>query len=584
MTLRTLGDELILHILLALAILGVTVICGLPLVRSAGTRSLTRIALSFALGYVLLSTAGIAGALVGIDPIVPQVCTALAGAFLCARLYVHHRSEAHGPGSLDLDRDDWIVLCAGALYLIIVILFFDRLVMWMGGDAVAHAEMVRMLLEGQTLPVGLPRLESYWEYYPKGFHYYAYLWAKAFPILDVIQTVPVVITVVTPLLLYSLVREMKQDAASAYTFVLACLAFPAHYSYLIWGGYPSAAAEMLLVAAVLAAVVKRWALLVLLPGILLSHARLLALAIGVLFCWGLTEWLRRHLTARHQIVIFGGLVVLVAAYLSIHRPEYLVSVFSDRGLASEFVARWYPALLALFGGAIAFVRRGKLDRLALAWAGAVILIVLLADSGPLRFIGTADRLLLVLYLPLAILAALALCRMDGGDIRMKTAFLLVLIAIGAASMGIVLYSYAGAWGLPQEDYDAIVWLSGQKNLSDAVCINLDETGAWVYPLTGIRVANPRMGPGVSPFDRNLTQKIIADPGSLDVTGALGSFGQPRYLIYISSVSVSRPGYVPPFAEYNQIYPVVNMNFSEDSYDLIYQNGTYIFGFPKGAFF
>ncbi len=482
-----------------------TTICGLPLVWCAGTRSLTRIVLSFALGYVLLSTAGIAGALVGIDPIVPQVCTALAGAFLCARLYVRHRSEVHGLGSLDLDRDDWIVLCAGALYLIIGILFFDRLGQWMGGDAVAHAEMVRMLLEGQTLPVGLPRLESYWEYYPKGFHYYAYLWAKAFPILDVIQTVPVVITAVTPLLLYSLVREMRQDAASAYAFVLACLAFPAHYSYLIWGGYPSAAAEMLLVAAVLAAVARRWALLVLLPGILLSHARLLALAIGVFFCWELAERLRRHLTALHLSVIFGGFVALAAAYLSVHRPEYFVSVFSDRGLASEFVARWYPALLALFGGAIAFVRREKLDRLALAWAGGVILVVLLADSGALRFVGTADRLLLVLYLPLSLLAALALCRMDGGDTRMKAAFLLVLIAIGSASMCIVLYSYAGAWGLPQDDYDAIMWLSGQ-NLSDAICINLDETGAWVYPLTGIRVANPRMGPGASPFDRNLTRE------------------------------------------------------------------------------
>jgi hypothetical protein len=87
MTLSIPSDELILYILLVLAILGVTVICGLPLVRSAGTRTLTRIALSFALGYVLLSTAGIAGALVEIDPIVPQVCTALAGAFLCARLY-----------------------------------------------------------------------------------------------------------------------------------------------------------------------------------------------------------------------------------------------------------------------------------------------------------------------------------------------------------------------------------------------------------------------------------------------------------------------------------------------------------------
>jgi hypothetical protein len=576
------GDELILHILLALAVLGVTTICGLPFVWRAGTRALTKIALSFAFGYVLLSTAGIAGTLLGIDPIVPQVCTALAGAILCAGLYVRHRSEAQGPGSLDLDRDDWIVLCAGALYLIIGILFFDRLVMWMGGDAVAHAEMVRMLLEGQTLPVGLPGLESYWEYYPKGFHYYAYLWTKAFPILDVIQTVPVVITAVTPLLLYSLVREMRQDAASPYAFVLACFVFPAHYSYLIWGGYPSAAAEMLLVSAVLAVVVKSRILPVLLLGIFFAHARLLALALGMLLGWGLVERLRRHLTAPHLPVILAGLVALVAAFLFIHRPEYLGSVFSDRGLASDFVARWYPALLALFGAAIAIVRRDELDRLALAWAGGVILVVLLADSGPLRFVGTADRLLLVLYLPLSLLAALALCRMDGGDERMKAAFLLVLIAIGSASMCTVLYSYAGAWGLPQDDYDAIMWLSGQ-NLSDAICINLDETGAWVYPLTGIRVANPRMGPGVPPFDRSLIPKIIADPNSLEVTRALGSFGQPRYLIYISSVSVSRPGYVPPFAEYNQIYPAVNMSFSDNSYDLIYHNGTYIFGFPKGAF-
>jgi hypothetical protein len=81
----------------------------------------------------------------------------------------------------------------------------------------------------------------------------------------------------------------------------------------------------------------------------------------------------------------------------------------------------------------------------------------------------------------------------------------------------------------------------------------------------------------------LIPKIIADPGSLDVTGALGSFGQTRYLIYISSVSISRPGYVPPFAEYSQVYPVVNMSYPEDSYDLIYHRGTHVFGFPKGAF-
>jgi len=29
--------------------------------------------------------------------------------------------------------------------------------------------------------------------------------------------------------------------------------------------------------------------------------------------------------------------------------------------------------------------------------------------------------------------------------------------------------------------------------------------------------------------------------------------------------------------------VVNMSYPEDSYDLIYQKGAYVFGFPKGAF-
>lgn len=565
------GDELILDILLALAVLVVTTICGLPLAWSAGTRAITRIALSFALGYALLSTAGIAGGQVGIDPIVLQAGALLVGTVMCARRCIRHRSEAPGPGSFD--RNDWIVLGAGALYLITGILFFDRLIMWMGGDAVAHAEMVRILVDGQTLPVGLPRIGGYWEYYPKGFHYYSYLWARGLPVLNLIQTVPIVISAVTPILLYSIVREMRQDAAAAYAFILACFVFPAHYSYLIWGGYPTVAAEMLLVSAVLAVVVRSRTLPVLLLGILLSHERLLALALGILLSWGLAERLRRHLTALHLSVILAGLVALVAAFLFIHRPEYLVSVFSDRGLASDFVARWYPALLALFGAVIAIVRREELDRLALAWAGAVILIMLLADAGPLRFIGTADRILLVLYLPLSIIGAAALSRMERGDTKMKASFLLVLIVMGSASMGVVLYSYAGAWGLPQGDYDAIMWLSDQ-NLSDAVCINLDETGAWIYPMTGIKAACPRVDS--IGFSYALAEGIARDPGDAAILDELRRIGHQNILIYLSSVSITRPGYVPPFAEYLRKYPNVNLSFPEASYKLLYDRGARIY--------
>jgi len=564
---------MISDLLLALVVYIVTVLSGMPFALSAERRTLTRIAFSFALGYVLLSLAGILGALLGIDPILPQMLAVLAGVLLCSRLYLLHRAELHDAISLDFDRTDWIVLGSWALYLVMGIFFFDRLIMWMAGDAVAHAEMLRMLIDGHTLPVKLPLLGNYWEYYPKGFHYYAYLWAKAFPLIDVIQTLPVLITAATPLILYSVVREMKQEAASAYAFLLATFAFSTHYSYLIWGGYPSAAAEMLLVAAVLAAVLKNRLLFIALAlGVLLSHPRILALGMGILLAYCLTEWLRRHLTLRHLSILGGGLLVLAAGWLWMHRPEYLLSVFSNQDLASQFVARWYPAFLAVFGAAIAMVRQERLDRMALAWTGSMILMVLLADSGSLSFLGTADRLLLPLYLPLSLLAALALCRMAGEDARIRATFLLILISIGVASTSLVLYSYAGPWGLPEQDYDAMIWLS-QQNLSDPVCINLDQTGAWVYPLTGIRTSCPRVAP--TGFSCELSSRIGWDPGDRAAIDELKSIGHENALIYVSSVSILRPGHIPPFAGHDA-FPLLNLSFSQADYELLYDDGARIY--------
>jgi hypothetical protein len=182
-------------------------------------------------------------------------------------------------------------------------------------------------------------------------------------------------------------------------------------------------------------------------------------------------------------------------------------------------------------------------------------------------------MLLVLYLPLSILAALAMCRMDGGNISMKGAFLMTLIVTGSASMGVVLYSYAGAWGLPQEDYDAIMWLSGQ-NLSDAVCINLDETGAWVYPFTGIMVAKPRVIP--TGFSYGLPERIAKDPGDSTVLEELKGIGHQNTMIYVSSISITRPGHIPPFAEYNSVYPEVNLSFPDANYELLYDKGARIY--------
>jgi hypothetical protein len=573
--------DLILEALLIFVVLGITTLCAAPIVffMAPGARWLSRLVLSFALGFALITLAGIFSGLLGINPMILQGSMVLAG----VGLFLRTRKKIAGCGEGRLDHEDWMALAIGSLYLFACLAFFDRIIMWMGADPVAHATIIRMLLDGQTVPISIPPLGSYWEYYPKGFHFYAHLWARAFPILDVMRTIPVLITAITPMLLYSLAREMGAKREAVYAFILACFVFPAHYSYLIWGGYPTAAAEMLLVAALLAALVEKRLLPVLLLGLLFTHARLLVLACAVLLAWLAASRLSHrlpHILA--GLAVLSALIMIAGFAPPAHSPEFLIMVFTNQNLASEYAARWYPAFLSLFGAVIAFFRRDELDRLALAWSGAVLTMVLLADIGLIRFVGTADRLLLGLYLPLSLLAACALSGMDGAGPRIRAGFMMILLLAGAAGMDAVFSSYAGSWALPQEDFQAVTWL-GEQNFSDALCINLDETGEWVYPLTGIRVKNPRLGPGDAPYDRDLAQKIIADPGSPATIEALRSTGYARSLIYISNVSLSRPGYTPPFAERQGSYPEVNLSFPEESYDLIYNRGARIFGFPRGAF-
>ncbi len=581
---------MILDIALALTALGATLFAGMPLVFRLCERGmwLSKMVLSFVVGFVLLSLIGVLATLLDLASFIFifQTGMILAG----VALSVYYRDRILGQGGPDdgvpqdrddhLDRDDRLVLAMAALYLLIGLFYFDRIIMWMGGDAVAHASIIRMLLEGEPVPISVYPFGSYWEYYPKAFHLYSFYWAKAFPILNVIQTIPVLLSTMTPLLLYSIVREMGKRNEAVYAFVLACFVFSAHYSYLIWAGYPTLAAEMLLVAGILAVLVDLRLLALILPGILFTHTREMVLAVGTLFSWGAATRLKRFL----PIILAGGAAITAALFLvsaEVHPPEFLLSVATSQKLASEYAARWYPAFLSLFGAVIALKRRDQLDRLALAWAVVTIAIVLLADTGPLDFVGTADRLMLVLYLPLGLLAAVGLSEMDGGSDRgVSASFALVLLLVGVAGMGAVFYSYAGSWELPQEDYDAIMWLSGQ-NLSDAAIINLDETGAWIYPMTGISVKVPR---GCSsPTDvhyYHIAQSISSDPNDEKVLDEIRQMLHGEVIVYVSSVSISRPGHVPPFVEFGRIYPKANLCFSQEKYELIYDRGAKIFRMKK----
>ena len=555
-----------MDVALALMALIITLVCGAPWIYRFCDRgsTLTKMVLSFVLGYVLLSLAGVLAVLLEVDPFILQTGMVLLGGALAVR----YRDRFIG----GLDGDDQLVLGMAALYLLMGLFIFDRIVMWMGGDAVAHASIIRMLLEGEKVPVSVYPFGSYWEYYPKAFHLYSFYWAAAFPVLNVIQTIPVLLSTITPLLLYSVVREMGRRSEAVYAFVLACFVFSAHYSYLIWGGYPSLAAEMVLVASLLAVLVDKRLLALFLPSILFTHTRLMVLAAGALAAWGAAT-----IRSRAIPYLLAGGVALAAALLlispAVHQPEFLVSVATSQKLASEYAARWYPAFLSLFGAAIALQSRDRFDRLALAWAGAVVAIVILADAGPLAFVGTADRLILLLYLPLSLLAALALSRMEGDDKRIRASFVLVLLLVGTAGMGAVFSSYAQSWGLPKEDYDAIVWLS-EQNLSDPIVINLDETGAWIYPITAID------GAGWMRSTSWVAKGILKDPNDEKALEEMRRMRHEEVIVYVSSVSISRPGHISPFAVFTK-YPDGNLGFSQENYELIYDDGARIFRVKKG---
>lgn len=578
--------SLILDLILAALVLFITAFSAAPIVFSAcpGARWLTKMSISFVMGFALIEMAAIACSILGIHSLWLQCGVVLAGLawFFCNWKKILSRK------AIVLDREDGAVLAIATLYLVVCLFFFDRIILWMGGDSLAHAEVIRMLLDGAVLPVSIPPFGSYWEYYPKGFHLFCYPWASVFPILNVVQTIPVLITTVTPVLLYSVARELSRKDEAIYVFILACVVFSAPYSNLIWAGYPTITAEMFLVAAMLSIIIDKRLLPVFLLGVLFSHARLLALSIAVLLFWLIGTRLSRclpDLRKREFALIAASAIVAVAMaclVLPIHRPEFLISIVSSHSTASEYAARWYPAFLSLFGAAIAFFRRDRMGLLALCWAAAVSCVVLLVDVGLLSIIGTADRLLLDLYLPLSLLAAAALSRMDGSDGRIRAAFILILVLCGFLGMGAVFHSYTASWAMPSADYDAIQWL-GKQNFSDALCINLDETGAWIYPLTGMTVVNRRIIPDVKTIKLSTVREIIADPNSDAVMSALKRSGYVRSLIYVSYESLSNPRYVPPFSKYSRAFPHVNLSFSRNSYDLVYDRGAHIYGFPRGAF-
>ncbi|MCK9631751.1 MAG: hypothetical protein M0R30_08905 [Methanoregula sp.] len=567
--------DLIVKIIYAIIIFSGTTICGIPItfyfIKTG--RWLSKIILSFCIGFILLALGGIVANLLLINVFFTQFFILI----ICIITIIPIRTTLKA----ELDRNDWIILIFSTVYVISLISFFDWIVMWMAGDAVTHASIIRMLVDGQSLPISLPPFGTYWEIYPKAFHFYSFFWGSGSSILTTIQVIPVLITAIIPITIYSLIRELKKDEIAFYAFIFSAICFSQHYVYLIWAGYPSAAAEMLLVAGVLTIFVEKRLLPLILVGILFTHTRYLGIFFGILLVWLIIEiWNEKQTQIKRfypYIILFIGVgLVMIMLTVPFHKPDFFLSLISNKQIASDFIARWFWGILSIFGLVIAVYRKDNLDRFTVAATIALIGLAIAVDTRVLSLSSLPDRIISLLYIPLSIFAAYTVVAIVNSKREIKTGVVLLIIAIGALSMGAIFYSYAGSWALPKEDYQAMEWL-GAQNLSGYTCINIDDTGAWIYPITGIQVANlPYLIVGVDQYNQNyvLIRSIIRDPNSAQTRDRVNMIQRP--LIYLSHTSMSMPGYTPPFSATDAKFPAINHTYSEKNYQLRYGDGVKIF--------
>lgn len=626
----------------AVIILFLTTLCGAPFVyRLNKNNIITKLSLSFVIGYTLLSLTGLLANTVGIKPFfaqLPVLFLTAIGFFVLARDRVRGITltcEIKIKGRFEIE--DKLVLVFALCYLLGGLYFFDGIIMWMGGDAQGHASIIRYLLDGSSVPVSVYPFGAKWDYYPKAFHLYSYFWASLLPIgmIKLIQVVPVIITSVTSLLIYSVVREFGETKIALYAFIIACFGFIQHSSYLIWAGYPAATAEMLLVGSMLAILVdKRFlphvglcpttpqALVkgLLLIGIAFTHTRFLVYCAAIIVVWMWIELvlkgsaksrkkeegsgrgkIKKFLTFYSPAIaaIAVPLVIIVSfiAALKIgvlqcnaHSPRFLTELATNRELTLEYIARWYPAMLSVVGMVVATFKRDKLDRFVIAWIVGIISLVILVDTGLLDLPINADRAFTKLYIPLSILAAYPVYAVqryltdsansnkstNRKQIKAVLVLAILLLLIGGGSTGLVFKSYVEPWALPEADYRAIAWM-GEQNFENAICMNLDSAGRWIYPLTGIPVSNPRSVPRP---DVTREGQVIKRPNNPKTITMLynDSMRYEHVLLYVSNVTNTRPGHKPPFSRSHESYPRVNVsNFSATFYDLIYvRDDAYVF--------
>jgi len=572
------------NLLYTCIIFTVTVLCGLPLLPNRRLKAPTVLVLSYSLGFILLSLAGLMASVIGFDIFLAQcIIVLLSIAFL--------GFKSMGGGVFGFSDDVRMHKTAFSFLFFYILLFlalYSQIPTWMAGDVVERAGTIRLYLDGLKVPVSVFPFGTYWEYYPKAFQVYSYYWMRVLPVelTEILKIIPLLATVLVSLGVYALVNEMGDRETAKYSLFLSGLCFIPNYANLIWGGFTSLYGLLLMVAALLAAVTDRRNLLVIFVGLLLSHPRSLFYSLIILFGWVLFEKIKcSRFYGKIPWILLVAAILVSLSYAGSYNPKnpgYFPRLLLEKDTLIKFIGMWYLSLLAIFSLRDSFKRRNRLDSLVLSWIIFFLGISFASDIGVLPTHRLAvDRTLLNLYIPLSVLGAYSLNRMRGHvkktrGLDVGYGLLFGLFILGTVSASALFYSYYGSWGLPEADYGALRWLGGQ-NYVNSVSISLDATGEWVYPFSGVMTYEFH---NMSYLVPDLVGGLAANPTSENTLTSLDELkdGRDHVLIYLSSVSTERPGYRPPFLRFFGYYLDIDTSgFSPQYYKILYsRDGVFIF--------
>jgi hypothetical protein len=495
-------------------------------------------------------------------------------------------------GSLDILINNSPLIVFGTLVTIVFLSFFSKIIIWTAGDGAFHASVIKDILMRKSIPISLIRSDGNYPFYPKLFHFFTAFFTEltGVEIIQAMKIIPIIIVVMTSLGVYALCRELEiEKSTSVLAFIITFAIWKHHYP-LVWMGYPQLTAFLFIISAILVLIKEQSKRIPILTffifiSLFFSHQR------HFLYIVPIATWLIARYKFRLSVLnslilwLYSFFGIFLTLWLSgnvrpIPYPVYLGWLLNSPQLQLEQIILWNVGLFGILGLLIFLTKNEKIYELPAVMLISWLLMGMLIDSGIYRIQTLGDnRMYAILYIPFSIFSAVALEKIIS-NVRQKkrffyiTSFNIFLIFAFILTNAYINTTTTLSWAMSYDDYFAMKSLSEKKGIT----INLDPTGQWIYPLSGMPLTNPR---GMAHLlNENEIKTIIGDPNSVKSLNLINSLKEQFGDVYmfVSSVSINRPGYWI----FMERYPEVDINkFKLTNYELVFaDNAARIYKFVE----